>query len=77
MNSNPGLAQIPPGFSQGSGLIPASSLSDGGEIRLALERALHQITLHRGGAYASLASPRDAGPGSVWEFPQFEHGAGI
>jgi hypothetical protein len=77
MHSNPSLSQIPPGYSQGPGLIPASTLADGGEIRLALEGALDQIVLSRGGAEASPACSPDAGPGSVWEFPQFEHGAGI
>jgi hypothetical protein len=52
-------------------------LADGCEVRLALEGALRQIILHRGKADASPAYNRDAGPGSVLEFPQFEHGAGI
>jgi hypothetical protein len=53
------------------------TLADGGEFRLALKGALDQVILNRGGADASPTCNRDAGPGSVLEFPQFEHGAGI
>ena len=77
MHRDSSLPQTPPGFSHGLGLVPASPLADGGRSRLALEGALDQIILNRGGADASPASNRDAGPGSVREFPRFEHGAGI
>ena len=75
--SDPSLPQTPPGFSQAPGLIPASTLADGGECRLAVEGALDQIHLNRWGADASAAHTRDAGPGSVRGFSLFEHGAGI
>jgi len=75
--SDPSLLQIPPSFSQAPGLVPASTLADGGECRLAAEGALDQIHLNRWGADAGAACTRDAGPGSVREFPQFERGAGI
>jgi hypothetical protein len=77
MESDPSLPQTPPSFSQGLGPVPASTLADGCEFRLALERALDQIILNRGGADASPAYQRDAGPGSVRDFPLFERGAGI
>ena len=77
MHSDTSLPQTPPSFSQGPGPVPASTWADGGEFRLALEWAPDQIILNRGGADASPASNRDAGPGSVREFPRFEHGAGI
>ena len=75
--SDPSLRQARPSFSQGPGLVPTSTLADGGECRLALGGALDQIHPNRGGADASAARPRDAGPGSVREFPRLEHGAGI
>ena len=75
--SDPSLPRTPPSFSQAPGLVPASTLAAGGEYRRAPEGALDQIHLNRWGADASAARPRDAGPGSVREFPQFEHGAGI
>jgi hypothetical protein len=75
--SDPSLLQTPPSFSQAPGLVPASTLADGGECRLAAERALDQIHLNRWGADARAAGTRRAGPGSVREFPQFERGAGI
>ena len=75
--SDPSLLQTPPSFSQGPGLVPASTLADGGEFRLAVPGALDPIHLNRWGAEAGAAGTRDAGPGSVREFPQFEHGAGI
>ena len=77
MHSNPSLPQTPPSFSQGPGTVPASTLADGGEFRLALEGVLDQVILNRGGADASPAYNRGAGPGSVREFPQFEQGDGI
>ena len=77
MHSDPSLPQTSPSFSQGPGPVPALTLADGGEFRLALEGVLDQIILNRGGADASPAYSRDAGPGSVREFPRFEHGAGI
>jgi hypothetical protein len=77
MHSDPSLPQTSPSLSQGPGPVSASTWADGGEFRLALEGALDQIILNRGGADASPASNRDAGPGSVREFPRFEHGAGI
>ena len=72
--SDPNLPQTPPSFSQAPGLVPASTLADGGECRLALGGALDQIHLNRWGADTGT---RDASPGSVREFPQFENGAGI
>ena len=77
MHSGPSLPQTPPSFVQGPGHVPASTWADGGAFRRALEGALDQIILDRGGADASPASNGDAGPGSVREFPQFERGAGI
>jgi hypothetical protein len=77
MHSDPSFPQTPATFLQGPGQVPASTWADGGEFRRALEGALDQIFLDRGGADASPAYNRDAGPGSVREFPQFEHGAGI
>ena len=71
------LPQSPPSFSQAPGLVPASTLADGGECRLALEGALDPINLNRWRADAGAAGTRDAGPCSVWQFPQFERGAGI
>ena len=71
------VPQSPPSFSQAPGLVPASTLADGGECRLTLEGPLDRINLDRWGADANAAGPRDAGPGSVREFPYFEHGAGI
>jgi len=75
--SDPSLPQTPPSFSQAPGLVPASTLADGGECRLALGGALDQTHLNRWRADASAAGARDAGSGSVGEFPQFAHGAGI
>jgi hypothetical protein len=75
--SDPSLPQTPPGFSQAPGLIPASTLADGGECRLAPRGALDQIHLNRWEGDAGAPWTRDAGPGSVREFPQFESGAGI
>ena len=75
--SDPNLPQTPPSYSQAPGLVPASTLADGGECRLALGGALDQIHLNRWRADASAAGTRDAGSGSVGEFPQCEHGAGI
>jgi hypothetical protein len=77
MHSDSSLPQTPPGFAQGPGFVPASTLADGGEFRLALEGALDRILLNRWGADASPAGTRDAGSGSVREFPQFEYGARI
>jgi hypothetical protein len=77
MHSGQSLPQTPPSFLQGPGHVPASTWADGGAFRLALEGARDQIIRNRRGADASPASNRDAGPGSVREFPQFEHGAGI
>jgi hypothetical protein len=73
--SDPSLLQTPPSFSQAPGLVPAST--PGGECRRAPEGALDQIHLNRWGADAGAPWTRDAGPGSVREFPYFEHGAGI
>ena len=67
--SDPSLLQTPPSFSQAPGLVPASTLADGGECRLALGGALDQIHLNRWRADASAAGARDAGSGSVGEFP--------
>jgi hypothetical protein len=64
-------------FSQAPGLVPAWNLADGGECRLTPEGALDQINLNRWEADAGAPWTRDAGPGSVREFPYFEHGAGI
>ena len=75
--SDPSLPQTPPSFSQAPGLVPASTLADGGECRLALGGALDPIHLNRWRADASAAGARDAGSGSVGESPQCEHGAGI
>jgi hypothetical protein len=75
--SDPSLPQTPPSFSQAPGLVPASTLADGGECHIAPEEALDQIHLNRWGADASAAHTRDAGPGSVRGFSLFEHGAGI
>jgi hypothetical protein len=75
--SDPSLPQTPPSSSRAPGLVPASTLADGGEIRLALEGALDQINPNRWGADASAACTRDAEPDSVREFPRFGHGAGI
>jgi hypothetical protein len=75
--SDPSLPQPPPSFSQAPGLVPAPTPADGGEFRLVVPGALDPIHLNRWGADASAAGTRDAKPGSVWEFPQFEHGAGI
>jgi hypothetical protein len=75
MYSDPSLPQTPPHFSQGP--VPAWTWADSGVFRLARERALDPIIRNRGGADASPASNRDAGLGSVREFPRFEHGAGI
>jgi len=77
MHSDSSLPQALPYFSQGPGPAPAFTLMDGGESRLAPEGALDQAILNRGGADASPTRNRDAGPGTVREFPQFEHGAGI
>jgi hypothetical protein len=76
MHSDPSLPQTGMGFSHGLGLVPASAPRGGG-FRLAPEGAPEQLILDRGGADASPACARDTGPGSVREFPQFEHGAGI
>jgi hypothetical protein len=75
--SDPSLPRTPPSSSQSRGLVPASTLADSGECRLAREGALDQINLNRWGADAGAACARDAGSGSVREFPQFVHGAGI
>jgi hypothetical protein len=75
--SDPSLPQTLPRSSRAPGLVPASTLPVGGEFRLAPEGALDQITLNRWGADADAAGTRDAGPGSVRAFPQFERGAGI
>jgi hypothetical protein len=75
--SEPSLPQTPPSFSQALGFVPASTLADGGEFRLAREGALDQINPNRWGADTGAGCTGDAGLGSVWEFPQFEHGAGI
>ena len=77
MHSDTSLPQTPPSSSQGPGPVPASTWADGGEFHLALDGALDQIIHNRWKADASPASSRDAGPGWVREFPQFEHGAGI
>ena len=77
MHTDLSLPQTHTGFSQGPGLVPASIPADGGGFRLALGGPLDRIILNRGGADASPASNRDAGLGSVREFPRFEHGAGI
>ena len=77
MHRDPRLAQTPPGFSQGPGLVPASTPTDGGRFRLAREGALSQIVLKPGGADAGPACTCGARPGSLRGFPQFEHGAGI
>ena len=77
MHSDSNLTQSPPSFSQGPGLVPALTLADGCEFRLALEGDLDQVVFNRGGAEASPDCNRDAEPGSVREFSQFEHGAGI
>ena len=65
--SDPSLLQTPPSFSQAPGLAPAST--PGGECRRAPEGALDQIHLNRWRADASAAGARDAGSGSVGEFP--------
>jgi hypothetical protein len=75
--SDPSLPQTPPSSSQAPGLVAALPLEAGGEYRRAPEGALDQIHLNRWGADASAARPHNAGPGSVREFPRFEHGAGI
>jgi hypothetical protein len=75
--SDPSPPQTPASSSQAPGLVPASTLGDGGECPIAPEEALNQIHLNRSGADASLACTRDAGPGSVREFSLFENGAGI
>ncbi len=77
MHSDSSLPQTPPSFLPGPGPVPALTLADGGEFRLALKGALDQVILNRGGADASPTCNRDPGPDSVREFPQFEHGAGI
>ena len=77
MHRDSSLPQTPPGLSQGLELVPASPLADGGRSRLTLEGALSQIRLERGAADANPACTCDAGPGSLREFAQFEHGAGI
>ena len=77
MHSDTSLPQAPLSFSQGPGPVPASTWADGSEFHLALDGALDRIIRNRRRADASPASSRDAGPGSVREFPQFEHGAGI
>jgi hypothetical protein len=77
MHSDSNLAKTPAGLWQGPGLVPSLAMADGGKFRLDLEGALDQVILNRGGADASPDCNRDAGPGSVQEFPQFEHGAGI
>jgi hypothetical protein len=71
------LPQTPSSCSQAPGLDPASTPADGGQCRLAPGGALDQINLNRWGADARAAGTRDAGPGSVREFPRFERGAGI
>ena len=75
--SDPSLLQIPQSFSQAPGLVPASTLAGVGECRLAVGVALDQIHLNRWEGDAGAPWTRDAGPGSVREFPQFESGAGI
>jgi hypothetical protein len=75
--SDPSLPQTSPSFSRAPRLVPASTPADGGEFRPAPEDALEQIHLNRWGADAGAAGTRGAGPGSVREFPQFDHGAGI
>ena len=75
--SDPSLLHSPPSFSRAPGLVPDSTLANGGECRLAPEGAFDHIHLNRWGADAGAACTRDAGPGSVRAFPQFEHGAGI
>jgi hypothetical protein len=77
MHSDTNLTQSPPSFSQGPGLVPALTLAEGAKFRLALKGALEQVSRNRGGAEASPDCNRDAGPGSVREFSEFEHGAGI
>jgi hypothetical protein len=77
MHSDTSVPQTPPSFSQGLGPVPASTWADGSQSHLALNGAFGQISRNRGRADASPASSRDAETGSVREFPQFEHGAGI
>ena len=72
--SDPSLPRTPRSFLPAPGLVPASTLAAGGEYRRAPEGALDQIHLNRWGADTGT---RDASPGSVREFPQFENGAGI
>ena len=77
MHSDTSVPQTPPNFSQGLGMVPAPTWADGSESHLALDGSLDQIIRNRRSADASPASSLDAGPSSVREFPQFEHGAGI
>lgn len=77
MHNDTSLPQTPPSFSPGPGPVPASTRAEGSEFHLALDGALDEIIHNRREADASPASGRDAGPDSVREFPQLEHGAGI
>jgi hypothetical protein len=77
MHSNTSLQQIPSGYSRGPGPVSTSNLADSGEFRLGLEGPLYELLLNQWGADASPSWPCGAGPGSVRDFPQFEHGAGI
>jgi hypothetical protein len=77
MHGDSNLSQTAPGFSREPGFVPASNLTDGGEFCPALEGALGQILLNRGGADSCPACTCGAGARPVREFPQFEHGAGI
>jgi hypothetical protein len=77
MHSDTSLPRTPPDFSRTPRLVPTSTVADSDDVRLALEGAPDQFIRHRWRADARPTCFRDARPGSVREFPRFEHGAGI
>lgn len=77
MHSDTSLPQIPPSVSQGLGPVLAPTRAEGSQFHLAPDGDLDEIMRNRREANARPASSSNAGPASVRELPQFEHGAGI
>jgi hypothetical protein len=77
MHSDTSLPRTSRDYSPTPRLVPASTLADSDDIRLAPEGAPDQFIRHGWSADASPECCCDAVPGSVPEFAHFEHGAGI